>query len=73
MTENEMSGEELLLDIYFATVKELYFKSALQTPQVQKVTGANILFIGLGNGVTAQFEYQDEKNWKLTFGKGDVE
>lgn len=72
MPENEKTGEELL-DIYFTVVKKLYFGSVLQSMQAQKVTGANILFIGLGNGITAQFEYHDEKNWKLTFGEGEVE
>lgn len=41
--------------------------------QFQKVTGANILFFGFGDGTTGQFEYADDKNWKLSISKGEIE
>lgn len=39
----------------------------------QKVSGANILFFGFGDGTTGQFEYADEENWKLSISKGEIE
>lgn len=39
----------------------------------QKVSGANILFFGFGDGTTGQFEYEDEENWKLSISKGEIE
>lgn len=39
----------------------------------QKVSGANILFFGFGDGTTGQFEYENEENWKITIGKGEIE
>jgi len=41
--------------------------------QYQKVTGANILFFGFGDGTTGQFEYVSEENWKLSISKGEIE
>ena len=41
--------------------------------QFQKVTGANILFFGFGDGTTGQFEYVSEENWKLSISKGEIE
>ena len=41
--------------------------------QYQKVTGANILFFGFGDGATGQFEYAGEENWKLSISKGEIE
>ena len=41
--------------------------------QYQKVTGANILFFGFGDGATGQFEYADDKTWKLSISKGEIE
>lgn len=41
--------------------------------QFQKVTGANILFFGFGDGRTGQFEYAGEDNWKLSISKGEIE
>ena len=41
--------------------------------QFQKVSGANILFFGFGDGTTGQFEYADEENWKLSISKGEIE
>lgn len=41
--------------------------------QYQKVTGANILFFGFGNGTTGQFEYISEENWKLSISRGEIE
>lgn len=41
--------------------------------QFQKVSGANILFFGFGDGTTGQFEYANEENWKLSISKGEIE
>lgn len=41
--------------------------------QYQKVSGANILFFGFGDGTTGQFEYVDDETWKLSMSKGVIE
>lgn len=72
MPENEMSGEELLEELY-KRLKNIHYTMMLSSIQAQKVSGANILFFGLGDGVTGQFEVIDDKNWKISFGRGEIE
>ena len=64
----EMTGEELKKTLYMH-IRSIYNA----TMQTQKVGGANMLFFGLGNGVTGQFEYIDENTWKMVLGKGEIE
>lgn len=68
----EMSGEDLRKLLYM-NIRSIYHATMLESMQTQKVNGANVLFFGLGNGITGQFEYRDENTWKLVFGKGDVD
>lgn len=68
----EISGEELRKLLYM-NIRSIYHATMLESMQSQKVSGANVLFFGLGNGVTGQFEYRDENTWRLVFGKGDVD
>ena len=68
----EKSGEDLRKLLYM-NIRSIYHATMLESMQSQKVSGANVLFFGLGNGITGQFEYRDENTWKLVFGKGDVD
>lgn len=68
----EKNGEELRKALYM-NIRNIYHAAMLESMQTQKVNGANVLFFGLGNGVTGQFEYVDENVWKIVLGKGDVE
>ena len=68
----EMSGESLRKALYM-NIRDIYHATMLESMQTQKVNGANVLFFGLGNGVTGQLEVVDDKNWKISFGKGEVE
>lgn len=67
----EMNGENLRKALYM-NIRNIYHATMLESMQTQKVNGANILFFGLGNGVTGQFECIDENTWKLVLGKGEV-
>jgi len=66
-TENEYS--ELFLSSRLAAL----LAEEHNNLQFQKVTGANILFFGFGDGTTGQFEYAGEDNWKLSISKGEIE
>lgn len=68
----EINGEDLRKLLY-KNIRSIYLGTMLESMQTQKVNGANVLFFGLGNGITGQFEYRDENTWKLVFGKGDVD
>lgn len=68
----EKNGEELRKALYM-NIRNIYHAAMLESMQTQKVNGANVLFFGLGNGVTGQFEYVNENVWKIVLGKGDVE
>lgn len=68
----ELNGEDLRKLLYM-NIRSIYLGTMLESMQTQKVNGANVLFFGLGNGITGQFEYRDENTWKLVFGKGDVD
>lgn len=68
----EMNGEELRKLLYM-NIRSIYHATMLESMQTQKVSGANVLFFGLGDGVTGQFEYIDEDTWKIVLGKGEIE
>ena len=68
----EMTGEDLRKELYM-NIRSIYHAAMLESMQTQKVNGANVLFFGLGNGVTGQFEYIDENTWKIVLGKGEID
>lgn len=72
MPENEMTGEQLGEELY-KLLKKIHCKMMLSSIQAQKVSGANILFFGFGDGTTGQFEYVDDETWKLSISKGEIE
>lgn len=61
--------EEVLRNKLYTEMISIY----QTTMQTQKVSGANIMFFGLGNGCTGQFEYKNDRNWKLSISKGEIE
>lgn len=54
-------------------IRRIYHITALERFHSQKVSGANILFFGLGDGTTGQFEYEDDDNWKISLSQGEIE
>lgn len=56
-----------------AIIRRIYHITTLEHFHSQKVSGANILFFGLGDGTTGQFEYVDDDNWKISLSQGEIE